>query len=67
MARNQIHPAGFEPATFGFVDRCSIQLSYGCVVFMLRLVNVGVNELRTSVKMTRFSKKGSRRGGLGRV
>ncbi len=26
-SKTEVHPAGFEPATFGSVDRCSIQLS----------------------------------------
>jgi hypothetical protein len=30
--REKVHPGGLEPPTFGSVDRCSIQLSYGCGV-----------------------------------
>ena len=30
LAKRELHPARLERATFGSVDRCSIQLSYGC-------------------------------------
>ena len=30
--KNKVHPEGFEPPTLGSEDRCSIQLSYGCVL-----------------------------------
>ncbi len=46
-------PAGFEPATLGLEDRCSIQMSYGRIVRLVKLVGVERFELPTSCSQSR--------------
>ena len=36
----EVHLTGIEPVTFGFVDRCSIQLSYKCI--FSNAINIGL-------------------------
>ena len=35
--KKSVRPAGFEPATYGLEVRCSIQLSYGRLVWLLQI------------------------------
>ena len=39
--QDKVHPTGLEPVTSGFVDRCSIQLSYGCLA--VKFIMLGRN------------------------
>ncbi len=42
-----VHPAGFEPATFGSASQHSIQLSYGCLTDNLLYTNRAENYSKT--------------------
>jgi hypothetical protein len=44
----QLHPVGLEPTTLGSEDRCSIQLSYGCLISLAILLDwTGFDQSRT--------------------
>ena len=49
--KKSVHPSGFEPETFGSVDRCSIQLSYGCITIFVGLEMEDYNQLRFGDKV----------------
>jgi hypothetical protein len=49
------HPARFEHATLGSVDRCSIQLSYGCISLFSSGGEGGIRTLGTLLRYTRLA------------
>jgi hypothetical protein len=57
----RVHPEGFEPPTLGSEDRCSIQLSYGCLIAGRN----NVLHLRGAEILVGFGGKSSGRGGAG--
>ncbi len=52
-----VHPGGFEPPTARFVAEYSIQLSYGCIGYNIKLVHKSRNgasgRIRTSDRSVR--------------
>ena len=53
-----VHPSGIEPETYGLEVRCSIQLSYGCIVSGARIRTRTENLLLTRQLLCQLSYSG---------